>query len=75
MPSGMLPEGGGGAKSPPAILAFLQNWGQGQKTTYFCDFGCGTHFCAGHGAKKFFCCAPDPCVVVWKCVRGKGESG
>ena len=39
--------GGGGGKQwgkdsiPPAILAFLQKGGQGQKIFYFCDFASG----------------------------------
>ena len=40
-----------GANSP-AILAFLQKGGQGQKLFYFCDFFCGTHFCVRHEANN-----------------------
>ena len=40
--------------NPPAILAFLQKGGQGQKSFYFCSFFCGTHFCVRHEANNLF---------------------
>ena len=56
---------------PPAILAFLQKGGQGQKTIYFC----GTHFCVGHDAKNYFFfvfyffCGQQHLVLGIKCFR------
>ena len=42
-----------GANSP-AILAFLQKRGQGQKIFHFCNFFRGTHFYLRHEANNQF---------------------